>query len=98
MIQLKGCRVSKEEKNIREFKVSYGWVRHFTARHDFSIGNQTTIAQRLLETYREKLVSSQKYVLKLRKQQEYLLGKAMLTRPWYFLTCQNPQRQVNSAN
>jgi hypothetical protein len=43
------------------------------ARHDLSIDNQTTAAQRLLETYREKLVSFQKYVLKLRKQ--YLLGK-----------------------
>jgi hypothetical protein len=54
------------------------------ARHDLSIGNQTTIAQRLLETYRKKLVSFQKYILKLRKQQEYLLGKAIMTRPMVF--------------
>jgi hypothetical protein len=33
------------------------------------------IAQRLPEAYEEKLVSFQKYVLKLRKQHEYLLGQ-----------------------
>jgi hypothetical protein len=34
-----------------------------------------TIAQRLPEEYKEKLVSFQKYVLKLRKQHVYLLGQ-----------------------
>jgi hypothetical protein len=43
-------------------------TRHITIRH------QTTIAQRLPEANEEKL-SFQKYVLKLRKQHEYLLGQ-----------------------
>jgi hypothetical protein len=43
------------------------------ARHDLAIRHRTTIAQRLPEAYKEKLVSFQKYVQKLRKQHEYLL-------------------------
>jgi hypothetical protein len=45
------------------------------SRHDLTIRRRTTIAQRLPEAYEEKLVSFHKYVLKLRKQHEYLLGQ-----------------------
>jgi hypothetical protein len=39
-------------------------------------------AQKLLDGYEERLVSFQKYVLKLRKQNEYLIGIiGMLPRP-----------------
>jgi uncharacterized phage-like protein YoqJ len=45
------------------------------ARHDLIIRRRMTIAQRLPEVYEEKLVTFQKYVLKLRKQHEYLFGQ-----------------------
>jgi hypothetical protein len=44
------------------------------ARHDLTIRRRMMIAQRLPEAYEEKLVSFQKYVLKLRNQHEYLFG------------------------
>jgi hypothetical protein len=76
MLQFKGCRLARKHNiSVSEFKVGYGWVRCFMARHDLTIRHQMTIAQRLLEVYVQKLVSFQKYVLKLRKQHEYLLGQ-----------------------
>jgi hypothetical protein len=56
-------------------KVIYGWVGRSVARRDLTIRRRTTIAQRLPEAYKEKLISFQKYALKLRKQHEYLLGQ-----------------------
>jgi hypothetical protein len=76
MLQFEGCRLARKHNIfISEFKVSYGWVSHFMARHDLTIRRRTTIAQRLLEAYEEKPVIFQKFVLKLRKQHEYLLGQ-----------------------
>jgi hypothetical protein len=76
MLQFKGCRLARKPSIfVSKFEVSYGWVRCFMARQDLTIRRRTTIVQRLPETYQEKLVSFQKYVLKLRKQHEYLLVK-----------------------
>jgi hypothetical protein len=76
MLQFEGYRLARKHNiSVSEFKVSYGWVRCFMARHDLAIMCRTTIAQRLPDECKEKLVSFQKYVLKLRKQHEYLLGE-----------------------
>jgi hypothetical protein len=76
MLQFKGCRLARKHNIfISEFRVSCGWVRRFVARHDLTIRRRTTITQRLPKAYEEKLVSFQKYALKLRKQHEYLLGQ-----------------------
>jgi hypothetical protein len=56
-----------------------------------------TVARRLPEAYEERLLSSQKYVLKLRKQNEYLLGQiGNATRHQYFFDMQE-STSVNSA-
>jgi hypothetical protein len=35
MLQFEGCRLArKPDISVSKFKVSYGWVRHFMARHD----------------------------------------------------------------
>jgi hypothetical protein len=74
MLQFEGCRLTRKHNiSISKFKVSYGWVRRFMAGHDLTIRHRTTIAQRLPEAYEAKMVSFQKYVLKLRKQHGYLL-------------------------
>jgi hypothetical protein len=67
MLQFTGCRLARKHNiSVSKFKVSHGWVKHFMTRHDLTIRCRTTIAERLLEAYEEKLVSFQKYVLKLR--------------------------------
>jgi hypothetical protein len=74
MLQFEGCRLARKHNiSISQFKVGYGWVRHFMTRPDLTIRRGTTIAQRLPEAHQEKLVSFQKYVLTLRKQHQYLL-------------------------
>jgi hypothetical protein len=73
MLQVEDCGLAREHNiSLSEFKVSYGWVRCFMARHDLTIRRRTMIAQRLPEACDETLVSFQKYVLKLRKRHEYL--------------------------
>jgi hypothetical protein len=73
ILQFEGCRLARKHNiSVSGFKVSYGWVRRFMARHDFTIRSRTTIAQRLPEAYEEKIVNFKKYVLKLRKQHKYL--------------------------
>jgi hypothetical protein len=65
MLQFECSRLARKLYiSVSEFKVSYGWARYFMARHDLTIRRRTTIAQRLLEAYEEKLVRFQKYVLK----------------------------------
>jgi hypothetical protein len=64
----------KQNIAVSDLKGSYGWVRYSTPRHNLTIRHPMMTAQRLLKAYKEKLVSFQKYILKLRKQQ-YLLGR-----------------------
>jgi hypothetical protein len=57
-----------------EFKASYGWARRFMARNDLVIRRRTTMAQRLPDTYQEKLFAFQRHVLKLQKTHNYSMG------------------------
>jgi hypothetical protein len=44
MLQFEGCRLARKHNiSISEFKVTYGWVRRFMARHDLTIRCRTTI-------------------------------------------------------
>jgi hypothetical protein len=46
VLQFEGCRLAtKHSISVSEFKVCFGWVRHFMARHDFIIRCQVTIVQ-----------------------------------------------------
>jgi hypothetical protein len=69
MLQFEGRRLARKHNiSISEFKVNYGWVRRFMARHDITIRHRRMIAQRLPpEAYEGKLVSFQKYVLEPQK-------------------------------
>lgn len=73
-MQFKGCRLAGKQHINSEFKISYGWVRHFMSRNDLPIRHQMMAAQRLPKAYEEKLASFQKYVLKLKYQHECMLG------------------------
>jgi hypothetical protein len=46
MLQFEGCRLARKYNiSVSKFKVSYGWVRRFMARHDLTTRHQTTIAE-----------------------------------------------------
>jgi hypothetical protein len=50
MLQFKGCRLARKHNiSISKFKVSYGRVKHFLARHKLTIRYQKTMTQRLAE-------------------------------------------------
>jgi hypothetical protein len=100
IMQFKDCRLARNQNiSASEFRAIYGWVRCFMARHDLTIWYQMTVAQRLPDAYEERLLSSQKYVLKLRKQHEYLLGQIGNAKQTpVFLICGNPQQLTLLAN
>jgi hypothetical protein len=75
-LQFKGCRLARKQNiSVSKFKVIYGRARCFMARYNLTIKHQMMVAQGLSEAYEEKLVTFLKYVLKIRKQHEYLLGQ-----------------------
>jgi hypothetical protein len=99
-LQIKDCRLARTRSvSVSQFTVRYGWLRHFMVRHNFTVKCRMLIAQRLPEEHKVKLVSFQKYVLKLRKQYEYVLaqiGNADETP--IFLTCHNPHQLTLPAS
>ena len=83
------CRAAREEaaaKGIQNFKASESWLNNFLRRSGFSLRRRTSICQKLPAAFEEKLVAFQRYIIKLRRQHEYLLqhiGNADET-PIYF--------------
>ncbi|KAJ8412579.1 hypothetical protein AAFF_G00129150 [Aldrovandia affinis] len=72
VIQLKALEIAKD-LNIppTEFKASFGWCRRMMRRNGLSLRRRTSLAQRLPSDFREKLLSYQRYVIKLRKKHSY---------------------------
>ncbi|KAK3920835.1 Pogo transposable element with KRAB domain [Frankliniella fusca] len=81
------CSVSKKmmqreaRKLVKElgipgntFRASLSWINRVMKRNGLSIRRRTTIAQRLPVHYEEKLLSFQRYVIALRKRNNYLLS------------------------
>ncbi len=58
-----------------DFKASMGWCRRMMRRNGLSLRRRTSLAQRLPADFREKLVTYQRYVIKLRKKHEYPLDQ-----------------------
>lgn len=75
-IQLKALELA-HNMNIprREFKASIGWCRRMMRRNGFSLRRRTSLAQRLPKDCEEKLVAYQRFIIKLRKQHNYLLSQ-----------------------
>ncbi|KAJ8358119.1 hypothetical protein AAFF_G00032720 [Aldrovandia affinis] len=76
VIQLKALEIAKD-LNIppTEFKASFGWCRRMMRRNGLSLRRRTSLAQRLPSDFREKLLSYQRYVIKLRKKHSYPLDQ-----------------------
>ena len=68
---------------LEQFKMSKCWCYGFMDRFGFSIRRQTTIAQKLPQDYKEKLIKFQRYVLAKRKEYDFdlkYIGDADKTR------------------
>uniref|UniRef100_A0A3Q3F4S1 HTH CENPB-type domain-containing protein n=1 Tax=Labrus bergylta TaxID=56723 RepID=A0A3Q3F4S1_9LABR len=85
VIQLKALEIARE-LNISEFKASLGWCRRMMRRNGLALRRRTSLAQHLPLDFGEKLLSFQRFVIKLRKKHSYPLdqiGNADQT-PVYF--------------
>lgn len=58
-----------------EFKASRCWITNFMKRKGFSLRRRTGICQKLPAEYEEKLDAFQRYVLNLRRNNNYQLGQ-----------------------
>lgn len=58
---------------ITGFKASDGWLRKWKRRHSVSQRTKTTVAQHLPEDLSEKVLSFQKFIIRMRKIREYPL-------------------------
>ncbi|KAJ8868597.1 hypothetical protein PR048_030135 [Dryococelus australis] len=76
MIRLKAQEIA-QELNIPQtiFKVSVGWCVRMMGCCGFSLLRRTSLAQRLLKDFEEKLVAFQWHVIGLRKRHKYLCGQ-----------------------
>lgn len=76
MLLFEASKIARQ-RNIpaNEFKASYGWLRRFMARKDLSIRRRTSIAQKLPESFEKKLLDFQRFVINLRRQNQYQLGQ-----------------------
>lgn len=74
-VRLKALDLAKSMAGTSDFKASVKWTYGFFRRHLLSIRRRTHIAQKLPEDYEEKLVEFQKFVIKMRKQNDYELSQ-----------------------
>lgn len=74
--QLKAAQIAKELQIPNEdFKASRGWLRRFMNRNGLSIRKRTSICQRLPDAYEEKLLAFQRYVIRLREENNFSMGQ-----------------------
>ncbi|KAK0133215.1 Pogo transposable element with KRAB domain [Merluccius polli] len=76
VIQLKALEIAKElNVPTTNFKASLGWCRRMMRHNGLSLRRSTSLAQHLPSDFREKLLSFQRYVIKLRKKHSYPLDQ-----------------------
>ncbi|CAC5369508.1 unnamed protein product [Mytilus coruscus] len=74
-LRLKAIHLSKSLPDLKNFRGSIDWCYGFLRRHDLSIHRRTHISQKLPADYEDKLLEFQKYIIKVRKQNNYLLSQ-----------------------
>ena len=86
-LRLHAIRITREIDEHTKFKASPKWCFNFMKRNGISISRRTSIAQRLPDTFEDKLLEYQRYILSLRKRQGYpdaLIANADQTPPLTF--------------
>jgi len=74
LVQLKALELAKEEKyGIPEgqFKAGNHWCQRFTKRKGLSLRQKTTLAQRLPDDYKEKIVQFHRFIINRHKEHSY---------------------------
>lgn len=75
-IQVKAMEIASRMQIPRAvFRASRGWVERTMRRNGFSLRRRTTICQKLPGDFDDKLIAFQKYVLGLRRENDYGLGQ-----------------------
>jgi hypothetical protein len=60
---------------IEKFQASDKWFRGFLRRHDLALRRKTKISQKLPEQLSDKIIDFHKYIIKMRKKNNYDLGQ-----------------------
>ena len=72
-VRIIASQIMKKKDPHTNFKASACWCYKFMLRHHLSIRKRTSIAQRMPDDFEHKLLAYQKYVIKLRKKNNYSL-------------------------
>jgi hypothetical protein len=64
--------VLAKEMGIKNFRAGHGWIVRFFARYDLAIRRKMSISHRPSATYKEKIMSFQKYGSRLLHQNSYI--------------------------
>ncbi len=62
---------AKRKAESQDFQASDGWLNKFKRRHMLSTRVATSIGQKLPKDHEEKLISFQRYVIKMREENQY---------------------------
>lgn len=75
-IRNKAVELAREAGLTREeFRAPNSWVRRFMRRKGFSLRRRTSICQKLPEEFEDKLVNFQRFVNRLREQNNFMMGQ-----------------------
>lgn len=76
IVKAKALQLARQYNIPRDrFKASRSWIQKFFKRKGFSLRRRTSICQKLPESYEEKLIAFQRFVINLRLSHDYLLGQ-----------------------
>lgn len=76
MLQLKARQLAADHGfSGSQFKASQGWVQKCLKRAGFSPRRRTSVMQKLLADFEDKLMSFQRYIIKLRQERNFLLDQ-----------------------
>ena len=72
---MKALQIARTIGGLSDFKASVGWCRRFMRRNLLSVRRRTHITQKLPSDFEDKLISFQRYIIKLRKLYDYELSQ-----------------------
>ncbi len=74
MIRMKAIEVAKQ-LNETNFSGSVSWCDRFMKRKALSLRRRTRISQKMPKDYEEKIITFQRFIIKMRQQNSYELGQ-----------------------
>lgn len=74
MIRMKAIEVAKELDET-DFRGGLSWCDRFMKRKALSLRRRTRISQKMPMDYEEKMITFQRFIIKMRRQNSYALGQ-----------------------